>query len=73
MHQVYEFVKKIIILREFEQISIRKAIYDQEKPYGILVYVIFDIIAKLKNFMHATFKPDRRNWKILQQFENAQI
>ena len=58
MYQVYELVKKIITLREFEQISIRKGIYDWEKPYGILVYVIFDIIAKLKNFMHPTFKPD---------------
>ena len=41
------------MLREFEQISIKKAIYDWKRPYGILVYVIFD---KLKDFMHATLK-----------------
>ena len=46
------------MLREFEQISTKKAIYDWKRPYGILVYVIFDIIARLKNFMHVTLKID---------------
>ena len=34
------------------QIWIKKAIHDWTGPYDILVYVIFDIIARLKNFMH---------------------